>query len=135
MAKKEIAAQTLDPNVDYAKAFHEECKEWQRAADKRKHHVPIDEIKEKVSILDVCGKYTKLRKHYKHYVGRCPFHEDSGESLSVNTETGLYHCFRCGCGGDIFTFIMEVENKSFHEASDFLYENYIAKDDTVNHGS
>jgi len=75
--------------------------------------------------LTVLGKYTTLRPYYKHYIGKCPMHEDSGESLQVYPGRGLYHCFGCGLGGSPITAIMELEDKGFTEAVEFLYDQYI----------
>lgn len=77
----------------------------------------IDEIVSTVDIVDVISGYTQLRKAGKNFMGRCPFHEERTPSFSVSQEKGVYHCFGCGKSGNMFTFLMDVENISFFEAA------------------
>ena len=64
----------------------------------------------------------RLRKSGKSYQGLCPFHEDHHPSLTVNPETGLWHCFGCGKGGDAFSWVMEKEGVPFPQAVEMLAE-------------
>ena len=82
----------------------------------------IDEIRERTSLGEVAAKYVQLRRAGRHLVGLCPFHEDKTPSLHVDDEKGLYHCFACGAGGDVFKFLMEIENMSFIEVARELSE-------------
>ncbi|HEY3250541.1 MAG TPA: DNA primase [Ignavibacteria bacterium] len=77
----------------------------------------IDEIASTVDIVDVISGYTQLRKAGKNFMGRCPFHEERTPSFSVSQEKGVYHCFGCGKSGNMFTFLMDIENISFFEAA------------------
>lgn len=70
----------------------------------------------KPSITEVVSRYTSLRRHGKQLVGLCPFHGDKTPSLSVNEDKGVFHCFGCGEGGDVFTFVQKIEGIDFKEA-------------------
>lgn len=76
----------------------------------------IGEIKRRLSILNLVETYLSLKRSGKSYVGLCPFHDDKNPSLHVNEEKGVFHCFACGAGGDIFGFIMRYNNLTFPEA-------------------
>lgn len=70
----------------------------------------------KPSITEVVSRYTNLGRHGKQLVGLCPFHGDKTPSLSVNEDKGVFHCFGCGEGGDVFTFVQKIEGIDFKEA-------------------
>lgn len=77
----------------------------------------IDEIKERLDIVDVIGAYVPLKKAGRIYKGLCPFHNEKTPSFVVYPDTGTWHCFgACGTGGDLFTFVMRRENMEFGEA-------------------
>ncbi len=76
----------------------------------------VEEIKRRLSIIDLIQRYVSLKRVGKSYVGLCPFHDDTNPSLHVSEEKGLFHCFSCGAGGDIFGFVMKYQNVSFPEA-------------------
>lgn len=76
----------------------------------------LEEIKARVNILDLLGRYLVLKPAGKNYKARCPFHPDDTPSLMVSPEKGLWHCFGCGAGGDAITFLMRIERLSFSEA-------------------
>ena len=76
----------------------------------------IEEIRSKTDIVAVVSEYVKLRKTGKNYVGLCPFHSEKTPSFTVSAEKQLYHCFGCGEGGNVFSFIMKIENINFLEA-------------------
>lgn len=84
----------------------------------------IEKIKEKADIIEIASNYTKLKKSGRRYVGLCPFHSEKTPSFTVDPEKGLYHCFGCGAGGDIFTLIMEKEGMDFPSALEFLAKKY-----------
>ena len=82
----------------------------------------IEEIKRRLSIVDLISTYISLKKTGRTYTGLCPFHDDKNPSMQVNEEKGLYHCFSCGAGGDMFSFLMEYRNLTFREALEELAE-------------
>jgi len=82
----------------------------------------IDEIAASVDIVEIISGYTQLRKGGKNFMGRCPFHEERTPSFSVSQEKGVYHCFGCGKSGNVFTFLMEMQNISFFDAAKELAE-------------
>ncbi|MBV9349687.1 MAG: DNA primase [Patescibacteria group bacterium] len=82
----------------------------------------VQKIKEKVSILDVVAPYVKLTKAGKHYKGLSPFTKEKTPSFFVAPDRGLYHCFSTGKGGDMFTFIEEMEGVDFRGALKMLAE-------------
>ncbi|MEN3015055.1 MAG: DNA primase [bacterium] len=77
-------------------------------------------IKKTINYGDFFGKYLKLKRVGSTYMSICPFHADSQPSLSVDLERGLWYCFGCNKGGDVFNFVMEMENCSFKEALYYL---------------
>lgn len=79
-----------------------------------------DEIKERIDIVDLVSEYVPLKKRGANYIGLCPFHNEKTPSFSVNPGRGFFHCFGCHKGGDIFTFMMEIENIEFKEALEIL---------------
>src|SRR5436190_8336986 len=80
----------------------------------------IDEIASSLDIVDIISQYTQLRKAGRNFMGRCPFHEERTPSFSVSQEKGVYHCFGCGKIGNIFTFVMDIDNVSFMDAAKIL---------------
>ncbi len=82
----------------------------------------IDEIKERLDIVDVVGSQVQLRRAGRNFSGLCPFHEEKTPSFSVNPERGTYKCFGCGKGGDVISFVMETEKLDFKAALKQLAE-------------
>lgn len=80
----------------------------------------IEEIRQRNDIVDVIGSYVKLQKKGSNYMGLCPFHSEKTASFSVSGAKQMYHCFGCGVGGNVITFIMEYENYNFLEAIRYL---------------
>ena len=76
----------------------------------------IDEIRSQTNIVDVVGQYVQLKKAGKNLFGVCPFHDEKTPSFSVSEEKQIFHCFSCGRGGNVFKFLMELEQISFPEA-------------------
>ncbi|MBM3708124.1 MAG: DNA primase, partial [Actinobacteria bacterium] len=80
----------------------------------------IEELKTNADIQTVVSGYVNLKKSGKNYTGLCPFHKEKTPSFTVDSRKQLYHCFGCGEGGDVISFIMKVENLDFIEAAEFL---------------
>ncbi|SEN55921.1 DNA primase [Amphibacillus marinus] len=80
----------------------------------------IDEIRQSNDIVDVVGEYVSLKRQGRNYFGLCPFHNESTPSFSVTQEKQIFHCFGCGKGGNVFTFLMEHEGFSFLQAVEHL---------------
>ncbi|MDK9679463.1 DNA primase [Lactiplantibacillus argentoratensis] len=76
----------------------------------------VEQVRSAVNIADFIGQYVQLKKTGKNLFGLCPFHEERTPSFSVNEQKQIFHCFSCGRGGNVFSFIMDLENLSFPEA-------------------
>ena len=76
----------------------------------------IEEIRTRINIVDVVSRYVTVRPSGANFVAICPFHPDKSPSLTISPEKGLYHCFGCGEGGDVFRFLMVIERIEFPEA-------------------
>ena len=76
----------------------------------------IENVRNNVNIVDIVGQYVQLSKSGRNLFGLCPFHEEKTPSFSVTEEKQIFHCFSCHRGGNVFKFIMEIENISFPEA-------------------
>jgi DNA primase catalytic core len=74
-----------------------------------------ERIKSGLDIVEVVQRHMVLKKSGRNYMGKCPFHNDKSPSMNVNREKGIFKCFACGVGGDAFTFLMKLENRSFGE--------------------
>ncbi len=82
--------------------------------------IPEDKIKEisrSVDIVDVVSEYVHLKKQGRNYFGLCPFHDEKTPSFSVSPEKQIFYCFGCGQGGNVFSFLMDIEGISFQEAA------------------
>ena len=80
----------------------------------------IEEVVSRNDIVDVISGYIKLKKSGSSYIGLCPFHNEKSPSFSVSGTKQMYHCFGCGVGGNVITFVMEYENYTFPEAVKML---------------
>ncbi|HEX6300549.1 MAG TPA: DNA primase [Acidimicrobiia bacterium] len=80
----------------------------------------IDRVREATDILDLISEVTNVRKSGRSYMAVCPFHQEKTPSMSVDRARGLYHCFGCGKGGDVFQFVEETRGVDFGEALDIL---------------
>jgi len=76
----------------------------------------VESIREKIDIVDLISSYVNIKKHGLGYLGLCPFHNEKTPSFSVSQSRQIYHCFGCGVGGNVFTFLMEYDNLTFPEA-------------------
>ena len=84
----------------------------------------VSEIRDRASLLEVVSDYVSLKKAGKNYKGLCPFHSEKTPSFMVNEEKQIFHCFGCGEGGDVFTFLMKVTRLSFPQAIEELAKRY-----------
>lgn len=80
----------------------------------------IDDLLDRVDIIDVIDRRVKLKKTGKNYSARCPFHDEKTPSFSVNPEKQFYYCFGCGAGGNALGFLMDYENIDFPQAIENL---------------
>ncbi len=82
-----------------------------------------ERVRASVSLVDVVKQHVELEaKGDGQWMGCCPFHDDKSPSLSVSDDKGVYHCFSCGAGGDVFKFVSEIQGLSFPEALELLAE-------------
>jgi DNA primase len=86
-------------------------------------YIPEDkllEIKDAASLEEVVGQFVKLTRRGRNLVGLCPFHADTKPSFTVAPDKGIFHCFGCGAGGNVFSFLMQYHRLSFPEAVEEL---------------
>jgi DNA primase len=76
----------------------------------------LDKVREACDIVEIIGEHATLKKSGQNYKGLCPFHSERTPSFVVSPSKEVYHCFGCGAGGNVFSFIMQIENLSFVEA-------------------
>ena len=84
----------------------------------------VQEVRDRVDIVDLIGRYVDLRKQGRNFKGLCPFHSERSPSFNVNPARKGYKCFGCGVGGDAIRFVMELEGKSFPESIIKLADMY-----------
>ena len=78
------------------------------------------ELKYRNDIESVVGSYVNLKRRGSNLVGLCPFHNEKTPSFTVYPENGSFYCFGCGAGGDVITFIRQIENLDYLEAVKYL---------------
>lgn len=76
----------------------------------------IDEIQSRADIAELIGRYVPLKRAGRHFKAACPFHKEKTPSFHVNIDKQIFHCFGCGTGGNVFTFLMQHDRLSFPEA-------------------
>jgi len=84
----------------------------------------LEEIKNKLDIVEVVQKYIKLKSVGKYYAGLCPFHKETKPSFFVSPEMQIFKCFGCGESGNVFKFLMKIENLNFEQVLEKLKEEY-----------
>ncbi|MCZ6906171.1 MAG: DNA primase [Deltaproteobacteria bacterium] len=84
----------------------------------------IREIRERASIVEVISDYLTLKKVGSNYLGLCPFHAEKTPSFTSNEEKGIFHCFGCGAGGNVFNFLMQYDHLNFPEAVERVGRRY-----------
>lgn len=82
----------------------------------------IEEVRQTNDIVDVISQYVRLKRSGRNYFGLCPFHNEKSPSFSVSPEKQIFHCFGCGVGGNVFTFLTKIEGINFVEAVQQLAE-------------
>ena len=76
----------------------------------------LEEIRARSSIVSLIGERIPLKKSGRNFKGLCPFHQEKSPSFMVSDDKQIFHCFGCGAGGDIFTFVMKIDGLDFPEA-------------------
>jgi len=76
----------------------------------------IDDVRERADIVSLISEYVKLTKRGANFLGLCPFHQEKTPSFNVSPQKNIWHCFGCGEGGNVFTFLMKINNWPFIEA-------------------
>jgi DNA primase len=84
----------------------------------------LTEIRDRANIVEIVGAHVGLKRVGRNQVGLCPFHAEKSPSFTVNDERGIFHCFGCGAGGNVFTFLMKMENATFPEVVERLARRY-----------
>ncbi len=84
----------------------------------------IDEVRTAADIVEIISGYVALKKRGRNFMGLCPFHSEKTPSFSVSPDRQIFHCFGCGKGGNVFTFLMEHDKISFVEAVKSLADRY-----------
>jgi DNA primase len=84
----------------------------------------LSEIRLAADIVEIVGEHTALKKAGKSWKGLCPFHREKTPSFTVDRDRGLYYCFGCGAGGDVFGFVRQIERLDFREAAERLARRY-----------
>lgn len=82
----------------------------------------IEEIKSSNDIVDIISQYVILKRRGRNFLGLCPFHKEKTPSFSVSPDKQIFHCFGCGVGGDVITFINRIENLGYRESLEMLAE-------------
>ncbi len=84
----------------------------------------VDRVRDTSDIHDVVSQYVDLKRRGVNYFGLCPFHGEKTPSFSVAPAKQIYHCFGCGSGGNVFSFLMEYQKITFPEAIKSLADRY-----------
>lgn len=82
----------------------------------------IDEVRQTNDIVDIISQYVRLKRSGRNFFGLCPFHNEKSPSFSVSPDKQIFHCFGCGVGGNVFTFLTKIEGINFIEAVQTLAE-------------
>lgn len=80
----------------------------------------IELIRSRANIVDIISEYTDLKRSGSSFKGLCPFHNEKTPSFTVDDRKQLFHCFGCGAGGDVVSFIMQKEGLSYKESLEYL---------------
>ena len=91
----------------------------------------LDEVKSSNDIVDVISQYISLKRSGRNYFGLCPFHNEKSPSFSVSPDKQIFHCFGCGVGGNVISFISKIEGIGFKESIEVLAERANIKLPTI----
>ena len=91
----------------------------------------LDEVRNSNDIVDVISQYISLKRSGRNYFGLCPFHNEKSPSFSVSPDKQIFHCFGCGVGGNVISFISKIEGIGFKEAIEVLAERANIKLPTI----
>ena len=95
----------------------------------------VEQIRSTSDIVEIIEEHVPLKKSGKNFIGLCPFHSEKTPSFSVSSEKQIYHCFGCGEGGNVFSFLMKFSNFSFPEAVTQIGKRYGITVPTQVHGN
>ncbi len=84
----------------------------------------LSELRDRANIVEVVSGHVGLRKVGRNHVGLCPFHAEKTPSFTINEDRGIFHCFGCGAGGNVFGFLMRLESLAFPEVVERLARRY-----------
>ena len=82
----------------------------------------IEEVRQNNDVVDFISQYVHLTRKGRNYFGLCPFHSEKSPSFSVSPDRQIFHCFGCGVGGNVYTFLMKIEGITFKESLEQLAE-------------
>ena len=82
----------------------------------------IEEVRQSNDVVDIISQYVHLTRKGRNYFGLCPFHNEKSPSFSVSPDRQIFHCFGCGVGGNVYTFLMKIEGITFKESLEQLAE-------------
>ena len=94
----------------------------------------LEEIRQTNDIVDIISQYVHLKRSGRNYFGLCPFHNEKSPSFSVSPDKQIFHCFGCGVGGNVFTFLTKIEGINFVEAVQMLAERSNIQLPTLDNG-
>lgn len=84
----------------------------------------LTDVRERANIVEIVGAHVGLRRVGRNHVGLCPFHAEKSPSFTVNEDRGIFHCFGCGAGGNVFSFLTRLEGAPFPEVVERLATRY-----------
>ena len=82
----------------------------------------LEEVRQSNDIVDIISQYVHLKRSGRNFFGLCPFHNEKSPSFSVSPDKQIFHCFGCGVGGNVFSFVSKIEGITFKEAVENLAE-------------
>jgi DNA primase len=95
---------------------------WKGKSASFNDHGDVDRVKDASDIVRIIGEHVALKAKGREYVGLCPFHDDHKPSMNVVPGKGIFHCFVCGSGGDVLSFVQKFHKMEFREALEYLAE-------------
>ncbi len=95
----------------------------------------IEEVRQNNDVVDIISQYVHLTRKGRNYFGLCPFHNEKSPSFSVSPDRQIFHCFGCGVGGNVYTFLMKIEGITFKESLEQLAERANIQLPTLENGA